>query len=270
MKFKYCPFRCKTCMGRVHTFHARNIFDVADISSSWKELPIMVPELVCSLPSASVTSYGPSHLGLSFLLSLVWLALLFRYTRSPGLKLVLRTLELSRLISKASSFCTMSISAVLMVGMLIFAGITTSVLYVSKNGVSLLLDLIMVRCAYKTCGISSIQSLLLSSSRAFIPSLKILFALSTKPLACGCLTEAKRWRMHIFSHQSLNGLSLNCFSLLDIISPGFLTPGGEPGNLDIPESSFLHPHVFLACSILYVWLLLPRILFQRAYCKIPH
>ncbi|GJS73712.1 hypothetical protein Tco_0706553 [Tanacetum coccineum] len=64
-----------------------------------------------------------------------------------------------------------------------FTGITASVLYVSKNGVSLLLDLIM-------------------------------------SLACGCLTEAKHWRIHSFSHQSLNGLSLNCFPLSDMISPG--------------------------------------------------
>ncbi|GKB25093.1 hypothetical protein Tco_0864494 [Tanacetum coccineum] len=55
--------------------------------------------------------------------------------------------------------------------------------YVSENGVSPLLDLIMVRCAHRTCGSSSVQSLLLSSSRAFIPSPKLLFALSTKPLA---------------------------------------------------------------------------------------
>nr|GEV63842.1 reverse transcriptase domain, reverse transcriptase zinc-binding domain protein [Tanacetum cinerariifolium] len=75
-------------------------------------------------------------------------------------------------------------------GMPISAGIAAFILYVSENGMSLLLDLIMVRCALKTCGISSIQSLLLSSSRAFIPSPKILFTLSTKPLACGCLTEA--------------------------------------------------------------------------------
>nr|GEU54829.1 transposase (putative), gypsy type [Tanacetum cinerariifolium] len=105
--------------------------------------------------TASVTSYGPSHLGLSFPLSFAWMASLFWYTGSPGLKLVLRTLELkyfsifalllasrivscslisfkrSRLISKALSFYAMSISVVL-----------------------------------KTCGISSIQSLLLSFSPA--------------------------------------------------------------------------------------------------------
>ncbi|GJU14451.1 RNA-directed DNA polymerase [Tanacetum coccineum] len=50
----------------------------------------------------------------------------------------------SRLISKASSFCTMSISAVLKVGMPISAGITAYVPYVSENGMSSLLDLIMV------------------------------------------------------------------------------------------------------------------------------
>ncbi|GJX44163.1 hypothetical protein Tco_0260839, partial [Tanacetum coccineum] len=219
--------------------------------------------LYAPLPSASVTSYGPSHSGPSFPLSLAWLA-----------SCSLLSSKRSRLISKASSFYTMSISAVLKVGMPIFAGITASVLYVSENGVSSLLDLIMVRCAHKTCGASSIQSLLLSSSRAFIPYPKLLFALSTKPLACGCLTEAKRWRKHNFSHQSLNGLSLNCFSLSDIISSvfvaGFLARGGEPGNLDIPESSFLHPHALLASSILSVWLLLPQILFRRAYCKTPH
>ncbi|GKD96420.1 hypothetical protein Tco_1380317, partial [Tanacetum coccineum] len=53
----------------------------------------------------------------------------------------------SRLISKGSSFCTMFIYDVLKVGMPISAGITASIPYVSKNGVSSLLDLIMVRCA---------------------------------------------------------------------------------------------------------------------------
>ncbi|GJU45710.1 hypothetical protein Tco_1202976, partial [Tanacetum coccineum] len=44
----------------------------------------------------------------------------------------------------------------LKVGMPISIGITASVSYVSANGVSSLLDLIMVRCAHKTCEISSI------------------------------------------------------------------------------------------------------------------
>ncbi|GJU13966.1 hypothetical protein Tco_1136362 [Tanacetum coccineum] len=48
------------------------------------------------------------------------------------------------------------------VGMPISAGITASVLYVSENGVSSLLDLIIVRRAHKTCESSPIQSLLLS------------------------------------------------------------------------------------------------------------
>nr|GEY29622.1 hypothetical protein [Tanacetum cinerariifolium] len=189
----------------------------------------------------------------------------------------------SRLISKASSFYTMSISAILKVGMPIFTRMAAFVLYMSENGVSLFLDLIIVRCAHKTCGTSSIQSLLLSSSCAFIPFPKILFSLSTKPLACGCLTEAKRWRMHNFSHQSLNGLSLNCFPLSDIIHQEFdfarsfrkrsgyvdslfvEWPRGRDGSqlllrgpwhevvnmaiMTFPESSFLHPCTLSASSI---------------------
>ncbi|GKF90491.1 hypothetical protein Tco_0274192 [Tanacetum coccineum] len=85
----------------------------------------------------------------------------------------------------------MSTSTVLKVGMPISTGITAFVPYVSENGVSPLLDLIIVRCAHKTCEISSSQFLLLSSNRALIPSPKLLFALSTKPLSCGCLTEVK-------------------------------------------------------------------------------
>nr|GEY33076.1 hypothetical protein [Tanacetum cinerariifolium] len=56
----------------------------------------------------------------------------------------------SRLISKASSLCVMYLSAVLNVGMPIFAGMTASILYVSENGVSSLLDLIIVRMAMGT------------------------------------------------------------------------------------------------------------------------
>ncbi|GJV86357.1 hypothetical protein Tco_1530295 [Tanacetum coccineum] len=100
----------------------------------------------------------------------------------------------------------------------ISAGMTASVPYVSENGVSLLLDFIMVRCAHRTCESSPIQSLLLSSNRALIPSPRLLFALSTKPFACGCFTEAKHWWIHSFLHQSLNGLSRNYFPLSDTIS----------------------------------------------------
>ncbi|GJW90394.1 gypsy type transposase [Tanacetum coccineum] len=50
--------------------------------------------LYAPLPSASATSYGPSHLGPNLHTSSTWLASLLRYTRSPGLKLMLRTFEL--------------------------------------------------------------------------------------------------------------------------------------------------------------------------------
>nr|GEY48437.1 reverse transcriptase domain-containing protein [Tanacetum cinerariifolium] len=80
---------------------------------------------------------------------------------------------------------------VLKVVMPISIGITASVPYVSENGVSPLLDFIIVWCAHKTCEISSSQFLFLSSNRVLIPSPKLLFSLSTKPLACGCLMEAK-------------------------------------------------------------------------------
>nr|GEW29024.1 hypothetical protein [Tanacetum cinerariifolium] len=109
--------------------------------------------------------------------------------------------------------------AVLKVGMSISTRITESVPYVIKNGVSSLLDLIIVRCAHKTCEISSIQFLLLPFNYALIPTPKLMFALSTKPLAYGCLTEAKRWQIHSFLHPSLNGLFVNCFPLSDFISP---------------------------------------------------
>nr|GEW97112.1 hypothetical protein [Tanacetum cinerariifolium] len=145
----------------------------------------------------------------------------------------------SRLISKASSFCTMSTSDVLMVGMRISVGITDYVLYVSENGISPLLDLIMVWCALRTCGSSSNQPLLLSTCRAFIPSPKLLFALSTKPLACGYLTEAKHWNLTF---------------------PGFLVRSDKPASLDMLLSIFLHAHALPASSILSIWPLLPQIL----------
>ncbi|GJU34060.1 hypothetical protein Tco_1182414 [Tanacetum coccineum] len=59
-----------------------------------RSFPLRSLSLYAPLPSAYVTLYGPSHLGPSFPLSSAWLASLFRYTRSPGLKLVLQTLEL--------------------------------------------------------------------------------------------------------------------------------------------------------------------------------
>nr|GFA62291.1 hypothetical protein [Tanacetum cinerariifolium] len=117
--------------------------------------------LYAPFPSASVTSYGPSHLRPSFPSSFAWLASLLWHAK--------------------------------------------------ENRVSPLLDLIMVQCAHRTCGISSIQSLLPLSNRTFTFSPKLLFAFSTKPLACGCLTEAKHWWIFSFSHEFLNGLSLNGF-----------------------------------------------------------
>nr|GEU45680.1 U-box domain-containing protein 15 [Tanacetum cinerariifolium] len=82
--------------------------------------------LYAPFPTAFVTSYGPSHLGPSFPVSFARLASLLRYTR-------------------ASSFCTGSTSAVLIVGMPISIGMTSSVSYVNENEVSSLLDFIMVR-----------------------------------------------------------------------------------------------------------------------------
>ncbi|GKC92034.1 hypothetical protein Tco_1157476 [Tanacetum coccineum] len=175
---------------------------VTDVLSSQKEFSIAVPELVSWL-EARVADFE--------VVVFFYFALLLA-SRIAACSLL--SSKRSRLISMDSSFCSMSISAVLKVGMPISAGMTAFVPYDMWDFFT--------------------QSLLLSSSRAFIPSPKLLFALSTKPLACGCLTEAKRCRMHSFSHQSLNGLSLNCFPLSVIISPGFLAWGGEPGNLDIP------------------------------------
>nr|GEX93256.1 reverse transcriptase domain-containing protein [Tanacetum cinerariifolium] len=132
-----------------------------------------VDDVELNIPRASITSYGPSHLGPNFPVSFARVSSLLRYTRSPGLKLALRTLELyyfsmfallfasriaacslffskrSRLIPRASSFCTRSTFAVLNVGMPISVGMGASVLYVNENGVSLLLDFIMVRLRQK-------------------------------------------------------------------------------------------------------------------------
>ncbi|GJZ14790.1 hypothetical protein Tco_0550467 [Tanacetum coccineum] len=120
--------------------------------------------LYAPFPNDSVTSYSPSHLGLSLPPSSAWLASLLRR---------------SKFISKVSSFFIKSTSAVRSVGMPISAGMTASV---------------------PTYESSPIQSLLLSSNRALIPSPKLLFALSTKPFVCGCFTEVKHWRIHSFSH----------------------------------------------------------------------
>nr|GEZ07846.1 transposase (putative), gypsy type [Tanacetum cinerariifolium] len=104
-------------------------------------------------------------------------------------------------------------------------GITASVPYVREKGVSPWLDLIIVRWAQRMWGSSSTQFLFLSPRRALIHSPRLLFALSTSPLDCGCLTDAKRCVIFSLSHQSLNGLSANCLPLSEIISPGSERPG---------------------------------------------
>nr|GEU44718.1 hypothetical protein [Tanacetum cinerariifolium] len=136
-------------------------------------------------------------------------------------------LLLYNLSFKASLFSTMSISVTRRVGTLISAGITASVLYVSENRVSPLLDLIMVQCADRTCGTSSIQSLLLLSNRAFIPSPKLLFALFTK-LLLSVIAAAKRWScLLLFAMQILlscrlvrsilRRVKLLCWTLLKVV-----------------------------------------------------
>nr|GEX15033.1 hypothetical protein [Tanacetum cinerariifolium]GEX15279.1 hypothetical protein [Tanacetum cinerariifolium] len=80
--------------------------------------------LYAPFPSASVTSYGPSHLEPSFPMSFTQLASLLRYTRST--------------------------SVVLSVGMPISVRITSSISYANENVVSPLLDFIIVWCAHRT------------------------------------------------------------------------------------------------------------------------
>nr|GEY12464.1 hypothetical protein [Tanacetum cinerariifolium] len=76
----------------------------------------------------------------------------FQVLQLPPSRIVASSLlssKRSRLISKASLFCTRSTSAVLSVGMPISTGMTASVLYVNENGVSPLLDFIIVWLARK-------------------------------------------------------------------------------------------------------------------------
>nr|GEY58597.1 hypothetical protein [Tanacetum cinerariifolium] len=88
----------------------------------------------------------------------------------------------SKLISRASLFPTRDTSTVLSVGMPISARMIASVPYVNENVVSPLLDFIIVQCAHRTWGSSSIQFLLFASNLAFIPFPKLRFALFTRPL----------------------------------------------------------------------------------------
>ncbi|GKE00676.1 hypothetical protein Tco_1388659 [Tanacetum coccineum] len=101
----------------------------------------------------------------------------------------------------------------------------------------------MVRCAHKTCVGSSIQSLLLSSSRAFIPSPKILFALSTKPLACGCLTDAQLFTP-IFEW-----VVLELLSVIRYYFPGNLTLPVPSGKVqEVPADCVSAGHVLISAD----------------------
>nr|GEU84025.1 RNA-directed DNA polymerase, eukaryota, reverse transcriptase zinc-binding domain protein [Tanacetum cinerariifolium] len=136
---------------------------------------------------AFVTSYGPSHLGPNFLVSFARLASLLR----------------SKLISKASLFPTRSTFVVLSVGMPISAGMTASVLYVNENGVSLLLDFIIVRVSLITANRQDLRSIAL----AFFTSAGKVTSTSTCLLKCAKLVEAILLRSSAFLF-SLLGICL--------------------------------------------------------------
>nr|GFB92306.1 hypothetical protein [Tanacetum cinerariifolium] len=70
----------------------RNVAPFPNVRGSC--FPSRALNLYAPFPSAFVTSYGPSHLGPSFFVSSARVASLLRYTRSHGMKLALRTLEL--------------------------------------------------------------------------------------------------------------------------------------------------------------------------------
>ncbi|GJV24167.1 gypsy type transposase [Tanacetum coccineum] len=78
------------CYGAFYTAATCGLFVVVLGSS----LPSRSFNLYDPFPSASVTWYGPSHLGLYFPVSSTRLASLLRYTKSPGLKLAFLTLVL--------------------------------------------------------------------------------------------------------------------------------------------------------------------------------
>ncbi|GJT16298.1 hypothetical protein Tco_0875004 [Tanacetum coccineum] len=99
----------------------------------------------------------------------------------------------SRLILRASLFCAKSTSAVLSVGIPISAGMIASVLL------------------------------------AFISSPKLRFALSTSPLVCECLTEAKCWRIHnnVIPHEFFDLIAsdgCDWFVKLDSLGTPLLVP----------------------------------------------
>ncbi|GJS15943.1 hypothetical protein Tco_0410415 [Tanacetum coccineum] len=89
------------------------------------------------------------------LLSITYFSILALLFASRIAASSLRSSKRSRLIPRASLFYTKSTFAILSVGMPISAGMTTSVPCVNENGVSLLLDFIMV------CELDSLGTLLL-------------------------------------------------------------------------------------------------------------
>nr|GEW49947.1 hypothetical protein [Tanacetum cinerariifolium] len=102
--------------------------DVADIPCSRKGLSIAV--------SKPVRSFAQCFR------DFVW-SLPLRSELAPVFPCSLFSSKRSKMIPKASLFLIISTSTVLMVGMRISAGITTSAPYVNENGVSSLHDLIM-------------------------------------------------------------------------------------------------------------------------------
>ncbi|GJW04836.1 hypothetical protein Tco_1563692 [Tanacetum coccineum] len=78
----------------VEDYENPDLVDVVPENVRGSSLPLRSFNLYDPFPSASVTSYGPSHLGPNFPVSSTRLASLLRYTKSPGLKLAFLTLVL--------------------------------------------------------------------------------------------------------------------------------------------------------------------------------
>ncbi|GKA12479.1 hypothetical protein Tco_0692025 [Tanacetum coccineum] len=78
----------------VEDYKNPDLVDVVPKNVLGSSLPSRSFNLYDPFPSASVTSYGPSHLGLNFPVSSTWLASLLWYTKFPGLKLAFLTLVL--------------------------------------------------------------------------------------------------------------------------------------------------------------------------------
>nr|GEZ27363.1 hypothetical protein [Tanacetum cinerariifolium] len=120
-------------------------------------VPLAEPFSTAALTGMEDTSDTAPALLLPRTILLIWglafLYLLFGLHRGCASRIAASSLlssKRSRLISKSLLFCTRSTSAVLSVGMPISARMIASVSYVNENGVSSLLDLIIVRCAHST------------------------------------------------------------------------------------------------------------------------